>query len=1337
MKNIQILQRKSHLIIITSLVLCILPLTVNQVTAESIAAHAGLVSWWPGDWDAYDIIGDNHGTPLYDTTYALGKVDGAFRFNGGSDWISAPTEGISGLQALTIEMWVQHYTVPNNIQRYVTLSVEKAVLRHAGGGTLQFYMNFGSATDWVLHYLMVDDALNVGDWNHIAGTYDGSYMRLYLNGVEVENKPVVGTVYAGDSQVSISSPGEAMVGHIDEVAIYDNALSLTEIQAIYNADSDGREKPKDIAVSPTSYDFDHVEVGESSSGIVTVRNVGDDPLVLEEVSFLEDSCTDLSISMYSDQVNDFTTGISEGSANGGSLYQSFSANASGLVGVSLRFQFGGSFPDSGYTTTIKVRSETIDGPILGTASSFISAPQVSEANREVLFKFPEVLPTTFGGQYIIEWVYPETQGIINWMSADTDPYPGGNFFGSLEKDVAFATYVTKPTIDQINDATPYGSHGMGIGWPGSFFQSFTTSTTSLGAIVLGLTPGGAFPDSGVINEIKIRHNTPDGPVLATGVTIIPGPLSTNIDVRYQIMEPIALTPGDTYVIEWISPLEGGSFLKWRVADGDPYSGGTAINSDYIPYEGEDFRFSTYNSPFVLPRGLYANQEFKIAVDYNPSISGYCMGTLQITSTDPDEPVVDVRMFGRATNLPVSWWPGDKNSFDIIGNNHGIMLPIEPGRTGFSSGMVEDAFDFDGINDYVAAPATGIEKLQHLTIEAWVKLNSLPDRIMRFMTLGPPGLERAVIRYGALSPSGYGQLHFYMRIGEKTTDFTHLAVDGVLQSEKWHHVAGTYDGRYMRLYLDGAEIAIHHRPGPVAIGENWGVELGSRAPETLDGSLDEAKVYGYPLSAEEIQSIFLSGSAGQPKPTGELTLQYAIPVITDVVLTHDLRCEGDGLVIEASDVIVSGSGGHKIIGSGSGTGIAIQGHFGVTIINLVISSFNTGILIDECGDINVSVCYLTDNDVGLSIKANMSSITRNIIVNNLVGVQIVEQPQIVDQYGEIIQVAWGYWNSIYINLLINNDDQIQEAGINFWFNWWLKLGNFWSNYWGVDDGSNGRVAGDGVGDTDLPHEGVDPCPLLDPSIPMRYGELPVGDDWWEATTWLIWRGGWSPVDIQVTDPLGQVINRDINEIGMNAFFVEDDQWDPVSTHIMVLIVVPIPENPSPEEFYTFQMTAQDDLTYSMEWFLSYGDAINRIGGKVLYERSVEDASLNEGQTQVVETPVAIYTCSGILQPINADGSSVFKLGRTVPVKFQLFDDLGMPVGTAFATIDLIKISDGVTGVYEEATSTSAADTGNIFRYDSETEQYIYNLNTDELETGTYVIRIIFGVGQIFEVTVSFR
>jgi len=41
------------------------------------------------------------------------------------------------------------------------------------------------------------------------------------------------------------------------------------------------------------------------------------------------------------------------------------------------------------------------------------------------------------------------------------------------------------------------------------------------------------------------------------------------------------------------------------------------------------------------------------------------------------------------------------------------------------------------------------------------------------------------------------------------------------------------------------------------------------------------------------------------------------------------------------------------------------------------------------------------------------------------------------------------------------------------------GNYWSNYIGLDDGSNGRVAGDGVGDTNIPHMGLDNYPLMEP------------------------------------------------------------------------------------------------------------------------------------------------------------------------------------------------------------------------------------------------------------------
>ncbi|MCI0537302.1 MAG: HYR domain-containing protein [Verrucomicrobiales bacterium] len=102
----------------------------------------------------------------------------------------------------------------------------------------------------------------------------------------------------------------------------------------------------------------------------------------------------------------------------------------------------------------------------------------------------------------------------------------------------------------------------------------------------------------------------------------------------------------------------------------------------------------------------------------------------------------------------------------------------------------------------------------------------------------------------------------------------------------------------------------------------------------------------------------------------------------------------------------------------------------------------------------------------------------------------------------------------------------------------------------------------------------------------------------------------------------------------------------------------------------------------------------------------------------------YAWSGILQPINADGSSVFKAGRTVPVKFQL---TGASTGIAdlTATLSSAKISDSVTGPVNEATASSASTAGSLFRYDPVEEQYIFNWNTKGLSPGTYQLRIDLG------------
>ena len=85
--------------------------------------------------------------------------------------------------------------------------------------------------------------------------------------------------------------------------------------------------------------------------------------------------------------------------------------------------------------------------------------------------------------------------------------------------------------------------------------------------------------------------------------------------------------------------------------------------------------------------------------------------------------------------------------------------------------------------------------------------------------------------------------------------------------------------------------------------------------------------------------------------------------------------------------------------------------------------------------------------------------------------------------------------------------------------------------------------------------------------------------------------------------------------------------------------------------------------------------------------------------------------GFLQPINTDGSSRFKLGSTIPVKFQLKDATGALVtGDQIAQLAVNQSDTKPDAGVDEAISTAAATTGNWFRYDATSGQHIFNLST---------------------------
>lgn len=138
----------------------------------------------------------------------------------------------------------------------------------------------------------------------------------------------------------------------------------------------------------------------------------------------------------------------------------------------------------------------------------------------------------------------------------------------------------------------------------------------------------------------------------------------------------------------------------------------------------------------------------------------------------------------------------------------------------------------------------------------------------------------------------------------------------------------------------------------------------------------------------------------------------------------------------------------------------------------------------------------------------------------------------------------------------------------------------------------------------------------------------------------------------------------------------------------------------------------------------------VGTYTVTYKSKDDAGNIGTATRTVKV---IYQWTNLLQPVNTDGSSIFKLNSTIPLKFNLTGNCADDVITA--KVFLTKITNNVLGSEVEAVSTSAADTGNVFRRSS--GQYIYNLATKGLSTGTWQIRVDLGDGELHTVLISLK
>jgi len=227
----------------------------------------GLVTLWSGEGDGNDSVGSNHAT-LTDIAFTEGKVGRAFSLNGFSSYLRIPYHpslNVGGGEGLTISVWIQpsniaglhpiwQWTMPGPTLYGVTLRIA-----HQPGDRGVIYGDFIDA-DGSLHELTSLPGMVVnGRFQHVALTYDKSSGQalLYLNGVVVAqtrwNSPVPFSSITGDVWIGRRDPtgdyqgswtyNRFFAGLLDELAIYNRALSAAEIQAICEEENQGKPLP--------------------------------------------------------------------------------------------------------------------------------------------------------------------------------------------------------------------------------------------------------------------------------------------------------------------------------------------------------------------------------------------------------------------------------------------------------------------------------------------------------------------------------------------------------------------------------------------------------------------------------------------------------------------------------------------------------------------------------------------------------------------------------------------------------------------------------------------------------------------------------------------------------------------------------------------------------------------------------------------------------------------------------------------------------------------------------------------------------------------------------------
>lgn len=218
-------------------------MAISAASWGGACTFSDLAAWYPADNTTMDLAKGNDGVLLGGATYGPGKISNAFSLNGTSAYVeTSSTLANDPISSGSLEAWVNFNTLP---------SVAGHIMQIIGKGNTNNFFDLQAHQDNKFHFFVgagftvaSTTIVQTDVWYHIVATWDNNTsIRMYVNGV-LENEDFENTLRGASGlplQIGAqpSIPGRNFAGLIDDVQVYDRALTYPEVYSLYNGGETG------------------------------------------------------------------------------------------------------------------------------------------------------------------------------------------------------------------------------------------------------------------------------------------------------------------------------------------------------------------------------------------------------------------------------------------------------------------------------------------------------------------------------------------------------------------------------------------------------------------------------------------------------------------------------------------------------------------------------------------------------------------------------------------------------------------------------------------------------------------------------------------------------------------------------------------------------------------------------------------------------------------------------------------------------------------------------------------------------------------------------------------